>query len=110
MLSQKFFIKIACCALFVYFLKNTFSPISVRCLFISQREPPDHIGTALPCKILPSLKITENGEPIFKKFGSPKHFCIKVSNYTTGEPQTHHSQTSKPGRAADMLQILLVSL
>ena len=105
-LSKIFSIKIACDALFVCFPKSTFSPISVRCLFISLRELSDHIGTALPSKVLPCLEITETGEPIFKSFGSPKHFGIKLSNYTAVEPQTPHFQTSKLRWAAHMLQIL----
>ena len=64
----KNFIKIGCFALFVSFLGSTYSPISVPGLCISVRWPPDDIVTELSCEILPSLEITEKGEPILQKF------------------------------------------
>ena len=102
-LSQIFLNKIACCSLFLCFLGETFSAKSARCLFISLREPPDHIATDMSCNILRSAEITEKSEPNFKKFRKSsallnqtfKLYCLRATN--------PHSQKSKIGWAAKVL-------
>ena len=74
--------KNSCCALFECFIGCNFCPISVRCLFILLKEPPDHIGTELICSILLSLKITMKGEPICQNLGTPMN-CWRVLKSST---------------------------
>ena len=78
---------------FLYVFSEVLLVLFMSDVCISLKEPPDHIGIEMSCNILPSSEITQTGEPLFKNFGSPKRFCIKLSNYTAVEPQTPHSQT-----------------